>query len=89
MSSVVATVIKLKNESRVVVAGVCTSSCEVLAGWLVVVTDMVGTIAASSRLASFGCFGCCLDFFLAIDTFLGSFGLIFLYRFPNKAVLSS
>ena len=33
MSSVVAIVIKLKNESRVI-AGACTSSREVLSGWL-------------------------------------------------------
>jgi hypothetical protein len=60
ISSVFATVMKLKKERRVV-AGVCTSSCEVLAGWLIICP-----VAESPTSAAFGCFGCWLDFFLAI-----------------------
>jgi hypothetical protein len=40
MSSVLAMVIKLKNENCVV-TGVCTSSREVLAGWLMVTAGVV------------------------------------------------
>lgn len=72
MSFVVAIVIKLKNESCVV-ACVCTSSREALAGWLVVVISVVGTVAVSPRLAAFGCFGCCLELFLAIFVRMHSF----------------
>ena len=60
MSCAVALAINVRNVSA--------SSRDALAGWLVVVTDAVETVAASSSLASFG-FGCCLDFFLVIVTF--------------------
>lgn len=66
MFSIVAMVIKLKKESRVI-AGVCTSSREVLAGWLVVmVSEVVGTVAVLPKLVEVACFNCIFEDFLAI-----------------------
>jgi hypothetical protein len=66
MFSIVAMVIKLKKESRVI-AGVCASSREVLAGWLVVmVSEVVGTVAVLPKLVEVACFNCIFEDFLAI-----------------------
>ena len=61
MFCAVAFVMKVKNVSRVS-AGACTSSSEVLVGWLMVVTAVV-IVVVSLRLAAFGCF----DLFLPIS----------------------
>lgn len=61
MLSVVAMVMKLKKESRVM-AGACVSTCEVPA----MISAVIGAVAVSPRLAAFGCFGCCFGFFFPI-----------------------
>ena len=69
MFSVVAIVRKLKKERRVVA---CVSTCEALADWLVAVGSGVvcvaaaSLVAASSKLATIGCFGRFFALFFAI-----------------------
>lgn len=60
ISSILAMVMKLKAERRVI-ADVSASSREVLAGWLVMELVLaVVSAAVSPRLAAFGCFDCSL-----------------------------
>lgn len=65
MFSVVAKVIKSKNDACVV-AGVCKSSCELSAGWFVTIFVVIGTDAVSPWLVALGCFGCFFKDFFAI-----------------------